>query len=439
MFKLKKNLIKSFISPFIVAGILLAICSSFRVEAAQKTPGTVDVYWNGSFTEVQMQFNDSTRTEMWALYTEKLLQLFPSLEADYDAWLSRGMNTATYQERFEKLQYLKPQVPQEYREEIEGMASRLSGGDDTTRGDGKLSIDEVYYVSLYVDIMMARGCSAIAVFGSASVTGTNMLARLVDWYPRKDNAVFTINNGDKSMVNIGRRLSIMAGTAFNDNGVFAAILDGGHSPLVDFKTKPYRSVTVDIRYALENYSTLEAVAKFLSEQEYTFCHEIFLADTKTGGVLENNLLVGGVRSLRGASSTLAEGVPWEFDDAVVAVNTFYLKGNYRGQGIDPRWTSFRKELADKLRKSENGEVDKITFNELKAIATFYDKRRQDAYPGSTFGDIYNSSTQYIVLFEPQTFHLEVFFRNGSLKPVRHPTFTKVPVSFHHPKKEIRDF
>ena len=141
------------------------------------------------------------------------------------------------------------------------------------------------------------------------------------------------------------------------------------------------------------------------------------------------MLPGGVRSVRRAGSTLGEGVIWEHRDAVVTVNTFFLEQNYRGQGVDPRWTNLGKQIANKLRHSDRGEVGKITFNELKGIATFYDRDRPDAHPGSSYGDIYNSRTQHIVLFEPATFHLELFFRNNSPAPIEQPAFIEVPVSF----------
>lgn len=428
-----KNILKPFLLLLTIAGMLSATCLCPQAQSRGKIPGTVNINWNSTFTEVVMEFNDSTHKEMWSLYVEKLLQVFPTLEADYDAWLVSSMDTVTYNNRLEKLQYLRPQVPKEYRDEIEGMASKFSAGTNNILGDGKLSVDELYYISLYIDVLMTGACSAISVFGPASVTGRNMVARLVDWYPRKYNAVTTINNGDKSIVIIGRLLSIMAGTGLNDDGVFAAILAGGSSPPADFESKPYHSVTIDIRYALENYSTLEGAGKYLASKEYTFSQQIFLADSGTGKVLENNIIDGGVRALRGADSPLGEGIDWEFANAVAAVNTFFLEGNYRGYGVDPRWTNIRRLLATKLRNSEDGEVEKVTFNELKEIATFYDRSKRRAYPGSTIGDIYNSSTQHIALFEPATFHLEVFFRNSSASPINNPTFIAVPISFQLPK------
>lgn len=431
-------LVRAFLLLVTAAAILCATRFGAQAQPKGRIPGTVRINWNGTFTKVIMEFNDSTHKQMWALYIEKLLPLFPTLEADYDAWLATSMDRVTYHNRLEKLQNLKPQVPKEYQDEIKGMASKFSGGTNNIQGDGKLSIDELYYLNLYIDIMMTGACSAISVFGPASVTGKNMIARLVDWYPRTDNAVIIIKNRDKSIVIIGRLLSIMAGTAFNDNGVFAAILAGGSSPPADFESKAYHSVTIDIRYALENYSTLEEAAKYLSEKEYTFSNQIFLADLMTSKVLENNLIDGGIRALRGADSQL--GVEWESDNALAAVNTFFLKENYRGGEVDPRWTNLRRQLVTKLRNSEKGEVDKVTLNELEEIATYYDKSQHDAYPGSTIGDIYNSSTQHIVLFEPDTFHLEVFFRNNSASPSKKPTFITVPISFqglHKSSKKLR--
>ena len=430
MLKNKQKLSMPLFLFFTITMMLLTNVFHSQADTGDKRAGTVSINQNGSFTEVTMDFRDATHKEMWSLYTQKLLKVFPNIEADYDALIARGMDRKTYRNRLKKLQYLKPQVPREYRDEIEGMASNFSGGTDNIWGDGKLSVDELYYINLYIDIIMTRRCSVISVFGPASVTGKNMVARLADWYPRTDNAVFTIKNGEKSIVNIGRLLRcITAGTAFNDEGVFAALLAAETSVSADFESKAYSSVMIDIRYALENFSTLQGVAKYLSSREYTFSHQVFLADSKTSKVLENNLNNGGIRALRGANSKLGENIDWGFDNAVAAVNTFFLEEHCRGGGVDPRWTNIRHELADKLRKSEHGEVGKITLNELKEIATFYNRGGGDDYPGSSIGDIYNSMTQHIVLFEPGTFHLKVFFRNGSASPVRNPSFTTVPITF----------
>ena len=426
-----KKVLRPRIALLLVAGMLSTQPCRALAATGSGLPGTVDIRWNGHFVEVIKEFNDSTHREMGSLYTKELLRLFPGLETDYDASIASSMDRQTYDDRMKKLQYLKDQVPEEYREEIAGMASSFSGGTQNVPGDGKLSIDELYYVNLYIDLIMAGACSAISVYGPLSLSGKNIIARLVDWYPRRDNAVFTIRNGKRSFGNIGRLLSVMAGTAFNEDGVFAALLAADPTLPVDVQSGPYRSVTMDIRYALENFSNLEEVADFLRRQKYTFSHQVFLADAKKSAVLENNLLEGGMRALRHANSKLGDGVDWGFSHAVAAVNTFFLEGNYRGGGVDPRWIHIRNQLAGKLRNSERGEVGQVTFNELKEIATYYHRGDPGNSPGSSTGDIYNSMTQHIVLFEPDTLYLEVFFRGASPLPARHPAFTAIPISFSH--------
>jgi len=106
-----KNILRAFLLLVTAAAILCA--TSFGVQAQPKgrIPGTVRINWNGTFTQVIMEFNDSTHKEMWSLYIEKLLPLFPTLEADYDGWLATSMDRVTYHNRLEKLQNLKPQVP----------------------------------------------------------------------------------------------------------------------------------------------------------------------------------------------------------------------------------------------------------------------------------------------------------------------------------------
>ncbi len=396
--------------------------------------GAVHIAPRDTYIEVFMDLEGADHREVWSQYARGLVSLFPTLEADYDAWILGMIGREAYHKRMQAIHHLKPQVPKEYQEEIEGMASQLSGGLVNAPGDGRLSLDELYFVNLYVDILMSGACSALSVYGPASATGSNMIARLVDWYPRKGTFIFTLRGGNRSIVNIAGAFSVMAGTAFNEDGVFAALLAAGPSPMIDLQSGSYGSITMGIRYALEHFRTLEEVAAYLSRQPYAFSHQVFLADSKRAGVLENNLGEGGMRALRGAESELGEGVAWEFPHAVAAVNRFFLKGNWWGSGSDSRWAKIRSELSKKLEHREQGEVGQVTLSELREIATYYDRSHPGSYPGSFSGDIYNGATQQIILFEPHSFHLEVFFRNASPKPIPDPTFTVVPVSFLVPSQ-----
>jgi len=132
--------------------------------------GAVHIAPRETHIEVFMDLEGADRREIWSQYTRSLLDLFPTLEVDYDAWIVGMIGREAYHRRMQAIQHLKPQVPKEYREEIEGMASQLSGGLVNVPGDGKLSLDELYFINLYVDVLMSGACSALSVYGPASAT-----------------------------------------------------------------------------------------------------------------------------------------------------------------------------------------------------------------------------------------------------------------------------
>ncbi len=121
-------------------------------------------------------------------------------------------------------------------------------------------------------------------------------------------------------------------------------------------------------------------------------------------------------------SALNPGITWGFSNAVAAVNAFLLAGNYDNYtGIlsnTQRWSSIKSQL------QLCG--DTVSLAELKQIASF----DHDAVPQSqSGGNIYNSGTQQIVIFQPDIFHLEISFKpKTGVLPVN-PLFEEIPVSF----------
>ena len=67
------NELRRYLSIGFILGIFWSGFFGLQAVASGRTPGTVDLSWNGSFTVVRMTFNDFTHDEMWALYTERLL------------------------------------------------------------------------------------------------------------------------------------------------------------------------------------------------------------------------------------------------------------------------------------------------------------------------------------------------------------------------------
>lgn len=209
-------------------------------------------------------------------------------------------------------------------------------------------------------------------------------------------------------------------TGLNDNKVFAAILDSKTG--MPYSSDSRSSYVFDIRYALENYKKLDQVADYLksSDRNYTFSHLVFLSDSKTSAVLENNISTGSncLREVRTADSVLNDGVNWGISDSVGTVNSFMINGNfdnYTGNIFNvTRWDSMKSQLLSK--------GSKVTLSELKEVATFH----KGTNPGPmNEGNLYNDRTQQIIIFIPDKMHLEVFFRpiSGDLPEV--PTFETI--------------
>jgi len=393
----------------------------------------VSVTDKGTYYEVVLDFTrGATHREIGRAYGLKIQELVPDFEKTVDSYISEvTFVSPVYQLLLSRMRDIRPQVDEDYREEIEGLASVFSGGNGNFAGDGKVSVDEAYLVNLMGDVWRVTECCGISVYGARSATGGNMTARLFDWSGGMKNqltkipAVTIIKNGPRSVCLIGY-LGFMATIAgFNPSGVFAGVLDSQtgtwHSGWVG-----RRSYMMDLRYALENRTTLDDVGAFMiaPTNEYTTNHLIFVSDPNTSKVIENNFSGNGTamrRALRTAESELNDGVPWGIDNAIGCVNAFMLKGNhdnFTGAAFNTqRWETIRREILAR------GNV--VTWEDLRAIATYHNENpgRQD------HGDIYSGANQNIILFEPGTKRLEIFFKPKTGDLPDEPVLVPVPVVF----------
>ncbi len=406
--------------------IMTGICSPLTAQDS-----SVSIVNRGSHYEVIMDYTTGvSHYNMGQKLMQKITQALPSFEQLTDSYLAELAGTQnSYAILLSRSADIIPQIPQEYRDEMEGMASQLSGGNTDKMGDGKLSKDELYLMQLIPDIARSTQCSAISVFGPRSATGSTMTARILDWGDGSQHqlaqiqSVVTIKNGSKSICSIGYLAFMGILTGFNDDGIFAAILD---SPTgAPYSSTGKRSYSLDLRYALENYATLADVAGIMDDPSryYCFNHLVFLSDKNVSRVLENNLSGTGTnrrRALRSDTSALNPGISWGFTNAVASVNSFLLSGNCDNHtsvlSNTKRWSSIKTQL------QLCG--DTVTLNELKQIASF---DNGDGPNNQTDGDIYNVNSQEIAVFQPDSFHLEVAFRPKSGILPTDPIFENVPV------------
>lgn len=393
---------------------------------------SVSMINKGSHFEVVLDFTTGkSHFEIGKEYGAMILEAIPEYESLFDSYIAEITRNDKYHNRLlGRVMDIKPQIPKDYADEIEGIASNFSGMNDNSRGDGKLSVDEFFLINLFPDVARSAQCSALSVFGQRSDTKETMTARILDWISGEKNqlsqmhAVVTYKNSEQSIMTIGYLGYMGSISGFNDDKVFGSILDAGTGMAYSSSSK--YSYPMDLRYALEHYQTMDEVANYLKspDRDYAYNHLIFLSDPSESKVLENN--IGGradsIRDVRTEQSELNTNIVWDISDSIGTVNAFMLKGNFDNYTDNlintTRYESMKNELMSK--------GEEVTIDELKSIASFH----KGELPGEqTEGDLYNYGTQQIIIFEPGQLNLEVFFKpaNGALPAV--PVFEEIVVGF----------
>lgn len=431
---------KRFLAALLICATILSYgCSSIdggsgvQGEASYHGKG-VTITNKGNYFDVVLDYTTGlTPKEMGEDYARGILTVVPDFEAIVDSYIAETVTNYDYNFVFHRTNDIKPQIQEQYYEEIVGLASVFTGGNESKRKDNKVSEDELLMYNLFTDVVRPSQCSYISVYADRSETGKTLTARNLDWFGGSENqlpqiqAVITIKYPDKQICSIGYMGYVGIITGFNDSKVFAGILDSGTG--APYSTEVRRSYVMDLRYGLENTESMEDLANYMADpyKLYTYNHVIGLSDPNSSIILENNFSGQGAngmrvkRAIRYEDSQLNREVEWGIDNAIASVNSFVLYGNHDNHTVNDyntrRWKNIRNELTTK------GPV--ITKEELREICSF-----NDGSPGvfSESGDVYNRMTLQMVLFEPDTLSLEVYFRpKGERVNPDHPVFEKIPV------------
>lgn len=413
-------------------------CSSQVVDVAEGANSYqgdgASITNKGNYFEVVLDYTSGlSPKEMGADYAKGILEVIPNYEAIIDSYIAENVTSYDYNFVFHRTDDIKPQIQEQYYEEILGLASVFSGGNENKRGDSRISEEEALMFNLFTDVVRPSQCSYISVFDERSETGKTMTARNLDWFGGSKNqlpaiqAVITIKYPDRQICSVGYMGYVGILTGFNDSKVFAGILDSGTG--APYTTEVRRSYVMDLRYALENNNSIDELAKYMIDpyKLYTYNHVIGLSDPDTSIIVENNFSGQGAdgmrvkRAIRYDDSKLNDEVDWGIDNAIASVNSFVLYGNHDNHTINRyntrRWESITEEMDAK------GPV--ITIDELREICSY-----SEGSPGvfSESGDVYNKMTLQMVVFQPDTLSLEVYFRPKEKRenPDK-PVFEKIPV------------
>ena len=395
----------------------------------------VSIVNEGNYFSVEIDFTCGlTRKQLGEAYAKGILKMVPNYESLVDSYIGEILMNYENKYAMYRVEDIKPQINKEYVEEIEGMASTFSGGSHNEFKDNKISKDEIFLFNLFTDVVRGTQCAYISVYGDRSENNKNIVARHLDWYGGSENqlpkiqAFITYKYTDKKVYSIGYLGYLGILTGFSDNKVFAGILDSATN--APYSSEGMRSYPLDLRFALENTKTIEEAAEFMQDPTklYSYNHNIGFSDPDTSIILENNFSGNGAdeqkvkRAIRTENSKLNNNVSWGINNSIAAVNSFVLYGNYdnhsRNKFNTKRWKNIKEQLQDK--------GPTVTFEELKQIAC-YNKGTPGTFSES--GDIYNRMTLQMVIFQPETLQLEVFFRPKNIrKNPTNPVFEKITIN-----------
>lgn len=332
-------------TPKIILAIALALVAVLLGCGSSAPPVTIQQI-AGKYYRVDINMSAATHYELGRQYALQIKNTVPDYETRIDSFeqymlglLQDAQRHAqppispviTFDDISARARDLYANIPGDYQQEIQGMQSVFSYATDTL-GDGRLSQNKLLVFELFGDVARVNNCSASAAFGDGTVTGTTIAARSLEWkagttkYIAGIHTVLVLHNGARSLVSFNALGGLAAISAFNSNKVFGAMLDSEvYQEYPSAKGK--RSYMMDLRYALENATSLQGVADYLTDKDYSFNFNIFLADENTAGVFEDDPS-RPFSGLRTALSPLKGNVdPWNYPNAVAVVNCFMLPGS----------------------------------------------------------------------------------------------------------------
>ena len=443
---MKRKILTLILSLTLTASFLGCTNNVSKVDNSKTTPSPVSIEnVSDKYYKVVLDYNSGvSHKEMGRLLGKEIKKKVPHFEKNLDGHLSQLLTdyNLSYSIEKEVVKKIIKNVDKDYIDELDGLASQLSGDDNSKPGDGKVSKYELYLLNLFVDAAVPvrvseipLSCSAFSVYGSRSEDGKTITGRHLDWlitnehYMEKLSCVIEYKHGDKSIYSIGFLGFTGVVTGFNKDRVFGAIIASLTDKPCPESFNNIKSITFDLRYALENNKSLDTAAAYLLDKNNVYSYEcnIFLSDPTTSKSLENDIRGTGTnirRALRTDTSELNAGVDWNVKDSLATVNAFALKGNHDNMtnllANTARWDSYKRLL--------NAKKSPLNIKDVKELLSFTNVK--NGLPGNQDdGSLYNVASIQSIIFKPDELKLQVHFAPRNSLPEINPKFIDIPVVF----------
>ena len=312
------------------------------------------------YNKVILDFTKGSHFDVGQTYAQKIVDMAPGYGGAIDKFLAISMagspehpNLSTVIERAKDL---LANMPSSYAGEIAGMSTVFNYPIDQL-GDGKLSANELLVFEVVHDVLDPGSCSGAAAFGQSTDSGATIVGRNFDWYAMPGASelqtvqLYKNSDGAANTVGIGLLGQLFPASMFNENHLSGALLDSDMKQPY-FSTIGADSYPVDLRFAMEHFSSIQGAAAYIEAKPATHSFITLLADRISAAVLENDLEHPEARGLRYSDSPLREGATWDFTNSLAVVNSFLLPGTTDDfTGVpenEKRFDSFKSLFGDKL-------------------------------------------------------------------------------------------
>ncbi|MBR3525975.1 MAG: hypothetical protein IKO11_09015 [Lachnospiraceae bacterium] len=386
-----------------------------------------------SYYEVWLYHDKGDPYDVGCAYAEAILETGMDYAEVLEPYLYENIDSAfpnldgEYTPVIDRINLLKPQIPEEYVQELEGFATILSGGLKGMEADGKLSYEEVFLASMVPDCLRGTNCNALSVWGEKSVTGERIISRTMDWPMGSTKQMctaqavthFIMGEGKNSYTAVAVLGMLDVLTGLNDKGVFAAMLDAGSGN--DYVCEGKKCYSFELRYALEKMNDARSLGEYMvaESKNFTFSHNIIVTDKNDCFVAEDCADTSesstGQSILRDKDTPLMDGIHWDNPDSLCVVNAF------QSEGADDAFTSNGNNYIRFCKYNAwTGEKEKLSVADVKSIVT-----RESIKRDSGWHNIYSYLTYHIVIYDYATGKLNICF-TGPEGQKDHPVFTEVP-------------
>ena len=183
-------------------------------EVYESADGLCRIEQKDSYYDVTLDYENGSYKDVGAAYAEAILLARPDYAEYLEQYLYENINAVAndsneeYEEIEKRTTAIYMALDEDYRQELDGFAERLSSDEEKFEKNGKLCHGEVILMELIPDVLRGTACSALSANGSTTASGERITCRVLEWQLGSENQICQAHslvhykNGKKSFTSV---------------------------------------------------------------------------------------------------------------------------------------------------------------------------------------------------------------------------------------------